>query len=117
MADAVFYEGDRRPFFRVTLLRGGEPISLENATGVTLKMWRDGREILAPVVTGSCSIIQVGTTTDVGVVEYEWADGDLNLYGLLSAVFIIEWPTTLPETVPDTGYISVLVRPSGVAAP
>lgn len=112
MADAVFYEGDRQPYFRVTLLRGGEAIDLTNATSVAFKMWRNGREIVAPLVAGAAVVIQSGPTTDVGVVEYRWADLDLNLYGNFTSAFVITWPTALPETVPDVGYITVLVRPS-----
>ena len=112
MADAVFYEGDRQPYFRVTLLRGGEAIDLTNATSVAFKMWRNGREILAPVVTGNADIIQSDPQTDRGVVEYKWAAADLDLYGNFTSAFVITWPTDLPETVPDVGYITVLVRPS-----
>lgn len=113
MADAVFYEGDRQPYFRMTLLRGGEAINLEDAVSVTLKLWRSGREILPPVVSGACNIIQTSPSVDRGVIEYEWADGDLNLYGQLSGAVVIVWTGALPETVPDTGYINVLVRPAG----
>jgi len=112
MADAVFYEGDRQPYFRVTLLRGGEAINLENAESVAFKMWRNGREIMPTVVTGAAVVIQTGADTDKGVVEYRWGAADLALYGNFTAAFVISWPTALPETVPDLGYITVLVRPS-----
>ena len=107
MADANYYQGDREPSLRTTLLRAGSAIDLNDATGVTFKLYRKGGENLAPVVSAAGVIVDA----DLGIVEYLWADGDLDLYGRFSGVFVINW-TGKDEGVPD-GYIDIVVLAAG----
>lgn len=112
MADAYFYQGDERPYFRVTLERGGAAIDVSGANEVTFKMWRKGREAYeAPVVEGAASIVNSGSD---GIVEYQWATNDLaTLSGNFSAAFFVDWGAgTNDEGIPDGGYIEVVVRPA-----
>ena len=108
MADATYYEGDRRPYMRATLSRGGAAIDLTSANGVSFKMHRRGRATLAPAVSAAGVII---TAAD-GLVEYQWQAGDLDLYGNFEGVFVIDWGASVPEGVPDTDPIAIEVRPS-----
>jgi hypothetical protein len=109
MADkATFYQGDRKPYLRVTLERGGAAIPLATASGVTFKLYRKGGENLAPLISAAAVIVD----EDTGVVEYQWAADDLDLYGRFSGVFVVDWAGK-DEGVPDTGYIDVQVFATG----
>jgi hypothetical protein len=108
MADATYYEGDRKPSLRTDLARGGAPIPLGTASGVTFKLYRKGGENLAPLVSAPGVIVD----EDAGTVEYQWAAADLDLYGRLSGLFVIDWAGQ-DEGVPDTGYIDIQVLAAG----
>ena len=107
-AQAIYYQGDRQPYLRVVLSRGGSPIDLTDATGVTFKLYRKGSENLAPLVSSAGVIVNAA----LAVVEYRWGAGDLDLYGRLSGIFVIDWDGE-DEGVPDTGYIDIKVIAAG----
>lgn len=101
-----YYQGDRRPYFRLGLTRSGKPIDISTASGVTFYMYSDPKDATTLKATGPCAVID-----DVGgVVEYVWNGTDLDTPGDYWAVFVIDWGGE-PEGVPDQGYISVVVHP------
>jgi hypothetical protein len=102
-AQAIYYQGDRQPNLRVTLSRAGSPIVL-GASTVTFKLYRKGSENLAPLISAAAVVVDA----DTGLVEYQWAADDLDLYGRLSGVFVIDWAGK-DEGVPDSGYIDIKV--------
>lgn len=106
MADAVFYQGDEQPYMGAQLLRGGVPIDLTTATGVSFKMYRKDHEAYeSPLAEGACDV----TVALTGNVEYPWDPADLaTASGRMSVVFTIDW-SGKPEAVPDTGFIEVTV--------
>lgn len=111
MADAYFYQGDERPYFRVTLERGGSAIDVEAAAAINFKMYRKDREAYeSPVVSGAAQKVNTGSD---GIVEYQWATDDLaDLYGRFSAAFVVDWGGgTNDEGIPDGDFIEVVVRP------
>ena len=109
MADAIYYEGDRRPFLRAVLTRGGVYIDLTGASGVTFDLYRSGREAYAPIVSGTAAIADAPN----GIVEYQWGAADLaDIYGTFSGVFTVQWANG-DETIPDGGPVEIVVRPKG----
>ena len=106
-AQAIYYQGDREPNLRVTLSRAGVAIPL-GASTVSFKLYRKGSENLAPLIDAAAVVVDALA----GVVEYQWAANDLDLYGRLSGVFIIDW-SGKDEGVPDTGYIDIKVMVLG----
>ena len=102
MPTAIYYEGDRKPYLRATLTRGEEAIDIDGAT-LTFRLYRKGREAYeAPVVSEAATVVDGPN----GVVEYQWAVDDLDASGNFSGVFIIDGE----ESVPDGGYIEIVVR-------
>jgi hypothetical protein len=108
MAEATYYQGDRKPYLRVDLERGGAVLDLTAASGVTFKMYRKGEENVTPLISAAGVIVDA----DTGTVEYQWAALDLDLYGRFSGVFVIDWAGE-DEGVPDTGYIPIRVFVTG----
>lgn len=107
MAQAIYYQGDRQPDLRVTLSRAGSPIVLGSAT-VKFKLYRKGGENLTPLIDAAAVVVDASQ----GLVEYQWAVDDLDLYGRLSGVFVIDWAGK-DEGVPDGGYIDIRVYALG----
>ena len=105
MAKAYYYEGDRKPYLRVTLTRGGSAIDV-SASAVTFKLYRKGREAYeAPVASGAVAPVDAPN----GIVEYQWGAGDLDTPGNFSGVFVLDGE----EGIPDGGYVEVVVRGAG----
>jgi hypothetical protein len=100
-----YYQGDRRPYFRVNLTRGGSVIDLTLASGVQMDLYADPNSDVAAVVTGACTIVDAAA----GLVEYPWGAGELGTPGDFWAIFTIDWGGEL-EGVPDMGPINLVVH-------
>jgi hypothetical protein len=79
-------------------------INLTSATSVTFKMRLTG-------TTGAPAITQAMTVTDAanGRVTYEWQTGDTDTPGTYDAEFEILWTDGTIETVPNDGYLTIIV--------
>lgn len=105
-----YTQGDRRPFIRYILKRGETVLPLDAATGVSLKLWRAEHEAYeSSLLSGACTLTTDGTDGDV---TYALQDGDLATAGRMSLAFLVDWGGGEVETIPDEGYISVVVHPA-----
>lgn len=105
-----YAQGDRRPSIRYILKRDDVAIDLTAAAGVSLKLWRAQHEAYeAALVSGTCTYTTDGSDGDV---VYALAVDDLALAGRMSLSFLIDWGGGEIESVPDGGYIEVIVVPA-----
>ena len=93
MADFTIGQGDRKPDLTATLLENGAAINLASASGVTLKALKaDG----TTAITGACTI----TSAAAGKVTYSFAASDTDSPGDYRCAFIIDWGSSVYQTVP-----------------
>lgn len=95
--DFYIKRGDRRPPIEATLSVEGAAVDLTEAGAVRFHM--------APEVNGDAEVVDAVT----GQVRYSWAAGDTDNAGLFDAEFEIEWADGEIQTVPNDGYIRILV--------
>jgi hypothetical protein len=102
-------KNDTRPMF-VAALRdkagtgAEEPLDLTGATEVLFLMRLESAT--GPlVVTGTAEV----TDAEEGVVQYEWSVGDTEISGTFVAEFQITWADGGIETVPNDGYVSIVI--------
>jgi hypothetical protein len=106
----AFYikNGDTSPAYVVDLQDDVDStpaaIDLTDATSVTFKM-RLASTTGAPAVDAAMDI----TTAASGRVTYEWQTGDTDTPGTYEAEFEILWTDGTIETVPNQGYMSIVV--------
>lgn len=100
--------GDTAPAYVVDLQEDVDTtpaaIDLTDATSVTFKMRLTGTTG-APAVTGAMTV----TSAASGRVTYEWAAGDTDATGTYDVEFEILWSDGTIETVPNSGYATVIV--------
>lgn len=95
---------DLRPPLRLQLLSDGVPVDLSNAGSARLVMG----SVRGVKVDGPVTILeQTGET--VGIVEYDWQDGDTDTTGTFSAEVEVLWAGQVPETFPADSYFKVKV--------
>lgn len=93
MADFAIGQGDRRPVLTAQLLENGVGIDLSSASGVTVKGVRaDG----TTGWSGACTIV----TASTGNVSYSWAAGDTDEPGDYRVTFVIDWGSSIHQTIP-----------------
>lgn len=103
-------QNDTRPRYVATLLDNfGEPdqapINLTNATSVKFLMRSTGNAG-SPKVTAAAAI----TSAASGIVTYTWVAGDTDTIGEFDVEFEITWSDGGVETVPNDGYLSVVIE-------
>jgi hypothetical protein len=103
MADRTFKQHDLWPPLVTVLEDDDGPIDLTNAASVKVLM-KSG----ATRVSGRCTIAGDPTT---GIVTYQWVSPDTDVAGTYDVEFEITWPSSRPETVPNSGYKSVVIEP------
>lgn len=93
MADFTIGQGDRKPDLTATLMENGQAINLASASGVTLRATQaDG----TTGFTGSCTL----TSAAAGKVTYSFAANDTDTPGDYRLAFIIDWGSSVYQTVP-----------------
>lgn len=103
MPDRIFKQHDLWPPLVATLTDDDGPIDLTNADHVTV-FWRG----TAGSGDGRCTVDGDPTT---GIVTYQWIAGDTDNPGSYDVEYEIMWPSTRPETVPNSGYRSIVIEP------
>lgn len=108
--------GATEPAYRGTLRRADRsPVDLSPEAGVDhVEFVMRRRRTLTPVVEAPADILQEGdyeTGTDVGVCEYAWEDGDLDVQpGIYRAEFALyDEMGTLLARVPNDSYQEIVV--------
>lgn len=102
--------GDTDPPIRARLLDGlKKPLPLTSSDDVLFRMVSVDQG-LAPDLEGDAVILDA----DRAEVEYQWADGDTDIAGTYRAEFFVEWASGQEQTVPNGGYIDVVIRPRAV---
>jgi hypothetical protein len=105
MADYVVKRHDTFPALKATLSDENGPINLTSATRV--KFIAASTTTSTPlVIEGECTIEEATG----GVVAYPWAVGDLATAGTYNVEFQITWAGGGIESVPNTGYKTMLVE-------
>lgn len=102
----IFYikRHDLRPPLRLQLLGDDLPVDLSNAGSARLVMSNiRGVKVDQPVTI----LAQTGET--LGIVEYEWQEGDTDTVGTFNAEVEVMWAGSIPETFPADGYFKVRV--------
>lgn len=96
---------DRRPYFRVQLTENGDPADLTTAVAARFLM-KSG----STLKVNRAAMVFVDKPT--GIVEYHWADGDLDTTGSYTAEVEIDWGGSPAEfqTFPSTGYFAITVN-------
>lgn len=108
-ADRLQYHvGDIYPLISATIKRGGEARSLVGATGASFVLYPKGAESGAPKETLPLTILNAEGGKVTGTPTATLFD----TAGEYSAVIVIDWGGA-PETVPDHGYIPVVVHSKG----
>ena len=106
MSNETFYigQGDRVPSISRTLKIGNPEtaIDLTAAASVTFQL-ADKEGVI--VASGACTV----TNAAGGVVQYDWAVGDTDAAGQFKGRFVVEWPGSKQQTVPNNGDVAVLV--------
>jgi len=104
---ATWKQHDLEPPARTTGLQNadGTPIDITGATNVTFIMRQVGS-------TGASAITRTATTVDAanGIVQLAWTTGDLDVVGVYDQDWRINWPTSRPQTVPNTGHNTIVVE-------
>lgn len=91
----VIGQGDRRPTLTATLTQDGDAIDLTAASGVELRALKsDG----TTGFSGSCTI----TGASTGDVSYAFAAGDTASPGDYRLAFVIDWGSSIYQTVPTS---------------
>lgn len=91
----VIGQGDRRPTLTATLTEDGSAIDLTAADGVELRALKsDG----TTGFTGECSV----TGASTGAVSYSFAAGDTDIPGDYRLAFVIDWGSSIYQTVPTS---------------
>lgn len=100
--------GDTAPAYVVDLVDNADTaptaINLTTATSVTLKMRATGTTG-APYLNEAMAI----TTAGSGRCTYEWQTGDTDTPGTYNAEFEIAWNDGTIETVPNAGYLTIVI--------
>lgn len=93
MADFTIGQDDRKPDLTATLLENGEAMNLTGASGVTLYALKaDG----TTGFTGACTIVSAA----LGKVKYSFAAGNTANPGDYRLAFVIDWGSSVYQTVP-----------------
>lgn len=100
--------GDTAPAYVVDLQEDVDTtpvaIDLTDASSVTLKMRTTGTTG-APDLTAAMDV----TTAASGRCTYEWQAGDTATAGTYDVEFEIAWSDGTVETVPNSGYLTIIV--------
>jgi hypothetical protein len=99
-------QDDLLPVFRVQLLDGTNPVDLTSATAVRLMLSNRAQGLKVDALM--TPLAQEGDT--LGMVEYEWQEGDTDTIGSFNGEIQVLWPGQLPQTFPAKGYFRVLVN-------
>jgi hypothetical protein len=105
-------QGATSPPYRATLRQANkQPVDLSDAYAAYFVMRLRGQT--DPAVNAEANIIQEGdadTGTDVGVVEYDWVPGDLDLPGIYNVEFVLYDINGQPYArVPNDSYLELWV--------
>ncbi len=105
----ILKQNDTRPVYDVTLYEqigqaAQTPINLTNATAVKFIMRAVGS--VTPKINAAMSI-QSATS---GTCRYIWTAGDSADAGSFNVEFEITWNDGGVETVPNSGYLSVVIE-------
>lgn len=93
--------GDTSPSLRARVLdEAGAPLGLAGASA-SFSM-RDARGMLQ--IDHAAAVIE-----DDQTLRYDWAEGDTAATGTAMAEFEITWPGGRIETVPNHGYIEIVI--------
>jgi hypothetical protein len=104
-----YHVGDQFPEIQPTLMRAGVAMSLVGVVGVTAALYLRGAEEASPVDTPTVVV----TDAPNGEVTLTPGAGTFATAGDYSLVFRIEWTAGKFETLPDPGYIGVVVHERG----
>lgn len=101
----VIGQDDRRPALTATLTQDGAAIDLTSASGVELRAIKsDG----TTGFSGSCTV----TGASSGAVSYAFAAGDTASPGDYRLAFVIDWGSSIYQTVPTSQTSLLRVTPS-----
>lgn len=97
---------DLLPNLRLTLLDGTTPVDLTLASEARLLL----KNRTGLLVDAVMDIADQEDEDLVGVVEYEWQEGDTSTLGTLQGEVQVLWPGQIPQTFPAKGYFAVIVN-------
>jgi hypothetical protein len=104
-----YHEGDTLPLITPTLMEGATPADLTGATSVLFALYEKGGEGGSPVEEVYGTIVDAAN----GIVEFTPTATLFAEAGRYSAVVRVLWGAGGWETLPDPGYIDVVVRRRG----
>lgn len=92
---------DLEPSFEVQLLDGSTPVDLTSVVSVLFLMRnRKGVKATGPMVVADQSVDDT-----VGVVRYDWVQGDTDKAGSYNVEVQVTWPAARSQTFPANQYI------------
>lgn len=97
-------QDDTAPALAASLRSRGAPLDLTLADTVTVHMQHVDA---LKTVSGACDI----TDEEKGRIAYPWADGDTDTPGTYRVEFEIDFLDGTKQTVPDDGWVDVVVLP------
>lgn len=105
-------QGDRLPVLDATITKAdGTALDLSTALSITFRMRNvNARPTGAFVVEAPATIVDAVS----GRVRYSWASGDSNTPGQYAGEFVVVFPGPLQQTVPTSGYLSIVVVDAGL---
>lgn len=103
--------GNLLPVIRGRITQDGNVIQLPPGTTVVFRMWL--KETGVTRVEAAADIID-GTE---GIVEYVWIAGDTDVAGEYEGEFDATLPGDTPITVPNAGYLKILISKKGAPLP
>jgi hypothetical protein len=100
-------KGDRMPALTMQLkdVTSGAALDLTSASGVTFRMRLPAAAPGVYKASGAGSIV----TAASGIVSYPWGATDTDTVGDFAGEWVVTWPTSLPQTVPTSGFVQVRV--------
>lgn len=108
MSDLSLKTGDFAPALTVVgTYSDGTVIDLTGA-GVTFSMWQAGNRGTPKIDDAAATIVGLGTA---GTMAYSWSGTDTNTAGPFLAEFHVTLADGKKVTVPNNGYLEVLIEP------
>lgn len=108
MADYTLKQNDTFPPLRIQLRQGSPlvPVDLTDAVEVILHLVKTDNSVR--VVTDPCDI----DDAEEGWISWTPAAGDTAFPGTYNAEADIDWGAGQRQTIPNSGYLSIVIEPS-----